>query len=61
MIETRKHNDSFIGWFEDNCEVCENSKIALKMLIIKYGKGETELKDGMKRLGYKYNKELKGV
>ena len=31
------------------------------MLIIKYGKEETELKDGMKRLGYKYIKELKGV
>ena len=31
------------------------------MLIIKYGKGGTELKDGMKRLGYKYNKNLKGV
>ena len=26
-----------------------------------YGKGETELKEGMKRLGYKYNKELKGI
>ena len=57
-METRRHNDSFIEWFEDNCESCDSGKVPLKLLVSKFGKGETELKDGMKRLGYKYNKDL---
>jgi phage/plasmid-associated DNA primase len=60
-METRRHNDSFIEWFEDNCETSAGAKVALKIMLHTYGKGEAELKDGMKRLGYKYNKELKGV
>ena len=60
-METRRHNDNFIDWFEENLEVSEGGKVALKLLISKFGKGEAELKDGMKRMGYKYNKELKGI
>ena len=60
-MDTRRHNDSFIEWFEDNCEACDSGKVALKIMVNTYGKGETELKEGMKRLGYKYNKELKGI
>ena len=60
-METRKHNDSFIDWFENNCEVCDSGKVPLKVLLGRYVKGEAELKEGMKRLGFKYNKELKGM
>ena len=59
-METRKHNDSFIEWFEDNCETCDVGKIAFKVLLGRYGGDDKGLKEGMQRVGFKYNRELKG-
>ncbi len=58
-FETRKHNDSFIAWFEEHCEVCADAKVSLKLLASVYGRDEKDLKEGMKRMGFKYNKDFK--
>ena len=59
--ETKKNNDEFITWFDDNCEIDENGKIPLGLLTNKYNMKEKEVKDGMKRLGFKYDKDLRGM
>lgn len=56
--ETKKNNDEFITWFDDNCEIDENGKLPLGLLINEYNMKEKEVKDGMKRMGFKYNKDL---
>lgn len=56
--ETKKNNDPFMTWFEDKCEIDDNGRIPLLLLINEYGLKEKEAKDGMKRMGFKYNKDL---
>jgi hypothetical protein len=48
-------------WFNDNCIVEEGKKIALKTILNESGMKEKDVKEGMLRLGFKYNKELKGI
>ena len=59
--ETQKQNDNFGLWFNDNCIVKEGKKIALKTILNESGMKEKDVKEGMLRLGFKYNKELKGI
>ena len=59
--ETKKNNDSFIEWFEENCEINETGSISLALLVNEYGLKERDVKDGMKRMGFKYDKELRGI
>lgn len=59
--DTQNSNDPFSEWFDENMEVVEGGKVALKSIVYIYGKSEEKVKEGMKRLGYKYNKELKGI
>lgn len=56
--ETKKNNDSFMNWFEENCEIDENGKIPLALLVNEYNLKEKDVKDGMRRMGFKYNKDL---
>jgi len=57
--ETKKANDSFGTWFDDNCVL--TGSIALKQLVEESGLQIEVVKDGMKRLGFKYNKDLCGL
>jgi phage/plasmid-associated DNA primase len=59
--ETQNSNDPFVEWFEENMEVVEGGRIALKSIVYAYGKSEDKVKEGMKRLGYKYNKDLSKI
>lgn len=56
--ETKKNNDEFITWFDDNCEIDENGRIPLGLLTNEYNMKEKEVKDGMKRIGFKYDPNL---
>jgi phage/plasmid-associated DNA primase len=59
--ETRNKNDKFISWFYDNIIKNDDSKVALKRICVLSGVKEDDVKLTMKRLGYSYNKELKGI
>ena len=56
--ETQKQNDNFGLWFNDNCIVREGERIALKLVVNESGIKEKDVKEGMMRLGFKYNKDL---
>jgi phage/plasmid-associated DNA primase len=56
--ETQKNNDSFGNWFEENCETDVNFRVALKAIVSQSGLSEKLVKEGMCRLGYKYDKDL---
>ena len=59
--DTKLNNDMFAAWFNDNCIVDEEGKVALKQLSMLSGISEQKVKEGMKRRGYKYNKDLCGL
>jgi phage/plasmid-associated DNA primase len=55
---TKMKNDVFGSWFNDNCQINEYERVALKLLVEKSGMTEKCVKEGMTRLGFKYNKDL---
>jgi phage/plasmid-associated DNA primase len=59
--ETQKSNDAFANWFDENCEININERVALKALVLQSGMSEKLVKEGMTRMGFKYNSELKGI
>lgn len=59
--ETKMANDEFATWINKNCVIEGEARVALKVLIYASGMNEIKVKDGMKRLGFVYNKELKGI
>jgi phage/plasmid-associated DNA primase len=59
--ETQSVNDEFGIWFSENCVICENEKVALKELIAVSGMNEKNVKEGMTRKGFKYDKDLRGI
>jgi phage/plasmid-associated DNA primase len=60
-LETKTNNDEFATWFIDNCEIDSNASTPLKKLVFNSGFKDGEIKDGLKRLGYKYYKDLRGM
>ena len=56
--ETQYKNDTFASWFDDNCVLCENSRVPLKKLTLISGLSEKLVKEGMLRKGFKYDKDL---
>lgn len=56
--ETKKKNDAFGLWFDDNCEIKEGHNISLKEMAFKSGMSEKNIKEGMERLYFKYDKDL---
>lgn len=56
--ETQYKNDTFASWFDDNCVICENSRVPLKKLTLDSGLSEKYVKEGMSRKGFKYDKDL---
>jgi len=59
--ETKTTNDTFAVWFNDNCIIDSTYKVALKQLVSGSCMTEKLVKDGMSRLGFKYNKDLYGL
>ena len=57
-LDTQKENDKFGVWFHDNCVLAAEKKIALKRLMEYSGMSERVVREGMKRLGLKYKKDL---
>jgi hypothetical protein len=53
-------NDEFGSWIQENCVVDADARVALKQLVLESGMPEKKVKENMKRLGFVYNKELKG-
>jgi phage/plasmid-associated DNA primase len=56
--ETQQSNDLFAIWFNDYCVFDETSRVSLKQLVYKSNFEEKFIREGMLRLGYKYNKDL---
>jgi phage/plasmid-associated DNA primase len=56
--ETQSKNDEFGLWFSDNCIINENEVVALKNLVFLSGMSLKEVKDGMERKGFKYERDL---
>jgi len=57
--ETKLQNDAFGEWFEQN--LCKGDGLmALKAIVWDCGLPEKEVKDGMKRRGFKYDSNLRG-
>jgi phage/plasmid-associated DNA primase len=59
--ETQAVNDVFADWFNSNCSRLYNCRVPLKVLVKASGCPEREVKLGMERVGFRYNKELKGM
>ena len=57
--QTKQSNDDFGMWFENNLEAVEDARVS-KYEILQNYKNESEVMEGMKRKGFKYDKELKG-
>jgi phage/plasmid-associated DNA primase len=56
--ETKLKNDEFRMWFNDNCEHDESGRVPLELLREKSGFDDKTVKEGMKRIGLKYDKDL---
>jgi D5 N terminal like len=59
--ETQNKNDEFGLWFENNIDICEYARLSDKILVEVCGMTQNATREGMKRKGYSYNKELKGM
>ena len=55
--ETKHSNDALKAWLDENCQ--PTGRLALKQISFKMS--EKDIKDGMKRLGYKYDKDLSKI
>jgi len=59
--ETKNKNNKFFEWFADNCEKNEDGKVALDLLVTLSKCKKEDVKSFMKKFGYTYNRELKGI
>ena len=64
--ETKEENDKFGVWFSECLEVAEGKRVALKQILQALKRHgicitEAEIKAGMKRKGFRYNKDLSGM
>lgn len=55
---TKMKNDVFGTWFMDHCEINETERVALKALTDISELPVKIIKEGMERLGFKYDKDL---
>ena len=59
--ETQLANDDFAQWFEEHMETGEEFRISCKQLSYLTGKDGKSVQEAMKRLGFKYDKQLHGL
>ena len=56
--ETKESNDKFGCWFRENMKKGEKLRTPLKLICYLSKYSEKDIKDEMKRMGFKYNKDL---
>ena len=56
--ETKMKNDEFGMWFDENCGIDDEKRISIELLKEKSGFDDKLIKDGMKRMGFKYDKDI---
>ena len=59
--ETKENNDKFGCWFRDNIKIDASKNAPLKLIAYLSKYNEKDIKDEMKRKGFKYNKDLYGL
>jgi phage/plasmid-associated DNA primase len=59
--ETQAVNDVYVDWFNSNCVADAIKRVPIKVLVKESNISEKEVKLGMERLGFRYNRELKGM
>ncbi len=59
--ETKLKNDEFRMWFNDNCQLHDSGRVPLEILRERSGFDDKTIKEGMKRIGLKYDKDLFGM
>jgi phage/plasmid-associated DNA primase len=60
-LDTKLNNDKFASWFNDNYNLDPEGKVALKLLMSSSGMSENKVREGMKRKGFKYLSDLRGI
>lgn len=58
---TKQENDSFGKWFSEHCEIDDEGRIPKEWIVKESKMIDKEVISSMNRLGFKYNKELKGM
>ena len=58
--DTLEMNNFFQNWFNDNCDVGLNFQVSKAELLDSTSLSFKELKDELKRMDYKYNRDLRG-
>jgi hypothetical protein len=58
---TQQKNDMFGQWFEENCIVDVNGRISFQVIIDNSEMDKKFVKEGMARLGFKYDKDLRKI
>ena len=56
--ETKLKNDEFRMWFNDNCHIDDSGRVPLELLRERSGFDDKTIKEGMKRIGLKYDPNL---
>ena len=56
--ETKLKNDEFRMWFNEKCEIDNSKRLAMEILKEKSGFDDKTIKEGMKRIGIKYDSNL---
>ena len=59
--DTKKTNDLFAIWFDDNCVIDINGKIPIKKIVNETGLTDKQVQEGMSRKGFQFDKTLRGM
>ena len=59
--KTKMENDVFRMWFDEHCEIDDDGRIPKEWIVKESKMTDKEVIAGMLRLGFKYNRELKGM
>ena len=59
--KTKIENDVFIMWFDEHCEIDDDGRMPKEWIIKESKMTDKEVIAGMLRMGFKYNRELKGM
>ena len=59
--KTKIENDVFIMWFDEHCEIDDDGRMPKEWIVKESKMTDKEVIAGMLRMGFKYNRELKGM
>jgi hypothetical protein len=58
-VATKMKNDEFAVWFNENCR--EGGRLSVEVVIEKSGFQRDFVIDGMRRMGFSFNREMGGM